>query len=301
MVGESRREKFTGLEQGLQNLGYKKQEIKFILKNAKDREDRLDSHIKDLLNDRPDLIVTLGGIETIKLKAEVEKQQLKIPIVFAGVAAPKEIGLIKDYRSPGGHITGINNYHTKISGKRLEILYDLVPSINRVIVLYDEEIEVSRIGLKETMETARVISIPILSVNAAESGFLKILENNVRPNDAILILPGYRIESATKEIISISQKYKLPTMGIYEHEVEQGFLASYGASFYDQGFQAARYVSLIIQGNSPGDLPVEMPDRIRFIINDQVKKELGFSLDKNMQNMADFIKPVKGKGVEKNE
>ncbi|MBU8919510.1 ABC transporter substrate-binding protein [Bacillus sp. FJAT-29953] len=301
MMGDSRNEKFSGLQQGLQDLGYKKKEINFILKNANDQEGRLERQIKDLLKDRPNLIVTLGGIETTTLKAEMEKQHLNIPIVFAGVAAPREIGLIQDYQSPGGLLTGVNNYHTKISGKRLEILHDLVPSINRVLVLYDDEIEISRISLKETVETAKILSIPILPVNAAESDFLQSLQKSVRPNDAILILPGFRIESATKEIVALSQKYKIPTMGIYEHEVEQGFLASYGASFFDQGYQAARYVSLIIQGNSPGDLPVEVPDRIRFIINDQVRGKLGFSLNKNIGSMAETINPAKGEGLEKNE
>lgn len=299
MIGESRKEKFTGLQQGLQDLGYRKKELRFLLKNANDQEGLLERQIQDLISNRPDLIVTLGGIETTKVKAEIEKQHLKIPIVFAGVAAPKEIGLIKDYHSPGGILTGINNYHTKISGKRLEILHDLVPSINRILVLYDDEIEISKLSLQETMETAKILAIPVLPVNAAKSDFLKSMEKSIRPNDAILILPGFRIESSTKEIVELSQKYKLPTMGIYEHEVEQGFLASYGASFFDQGYQAARYVSLMIQGNLPGDLPVEVPDRIRFIVNDQVKVKLGFSLDKNVYKMADTIIPVNGKDVEK--
>ncbi|UAC48767.1 hypothetical protein K6959_01990 [Bacillus aquiflavi] len=144
LIGENRYEKLAGLKKGLADIGYKDKELTYIVKNANEQQDKLEVMITSLLNKQPHVIVTLGGIETVQLKEKLEKENLYIPVVFAGVAAPKELGLINDYRSPGGQYTGINNYHTSISGKRLELFKELIPSLKRVHLLYDEEIEVSR-------------------------------------------------------------------------------------------------------------------------------------------------------------
>lgn len=291
MIGDSRIEKLTGLKQGLKDLGYEKNAITFVEINAKDDEKKLNVEINKLIKNKPLLIVTLGGVETLTVKEQLEKMQIKIPVVFAGVAAPKEIGIIKDYRSPGGLFTGINNYHTSISGKRLELLHDLVPSAKRFHVLYDKNTKVSILSLENTKEAAKKLSLQIIPINVSEHDFLIHLEKNLQESDAMLMLPGFRIESLTGEIAEFSKKYKIPSMGLYGNEVEEGILASYGVSFYDQGYQSARYVSLIIQGNSPSDIPVELPDTVRFYINKSVSDDLRVELNNELIPITNFIYP----------
>ena len=289
MMGDSRIEKLTGLKQGLIDLGYEKNAINFVEINAKDDEKKLTSEITKLIKNSPSLIVTLGGVETLTVKEQLEKNQIKIPVVFAGVAAPKEIGIIKDYRSPGGLFTGINNYHTSISGKRLELLHDLVPSANRFHVLYDKNTKVSILSLENTKEAAKKLSLQIIPINVSEPDFLIRLEESLQESDAMLMLPGFRIESLVGEIAKFSKKHRIPSMGLYGNEVEEGILASYGVSFFDQGYQSARYVSLIIQGNSPGEIPVELPDTIRFYINTSVSDELRVELNHELIPITNFI------------
>jgi len=295
MIGESRVEKLTGLKNGLKDLGYEENTINFVVINAYDNETKLSAEIDELLKNKPTLIVTLGGVETLTVKEKLEKNKINIPVVFAGVAAPKEIGIIKDYRSPGGLFTGINNYHTSISGKRLELLHELVPSAKRFHVLYDKNTKVSMLSLENTKEAAKKLSLQIIPINVSEPDFLKKLSNNIHENDALLMLPGFRIESLTDEIANFSKKHRVPAMGIYGNEVEEGILASYGVSFEDQGYQAARYISLIIQGNSPSDLPVELPDTIRFYINKEVSDSLGLTLNHELIPIANFISKNKGR------
>lgn len=292
MIGDSRYEKLIGLKKGMQELGYDDRSTEYAVKSGKDQEAILASHIEDLLNEKPTLIVALGGIETLRLKEIMEKKEIKIPVVFAGVAAPKEIGLIKDYRSPGGLFTGINNYHTSLSGKRLEIFRDLVPSISRFHILYDEDIEVSKLSLGNVMAAAERLSLEIIPWNVSDTkNFLSEMKHEVHVNDAILVMPGFKMESLSKEIAQFSKENHIPAMGLYENETEDGILASYGTSYFDQGYQSARFVSSIIQGNSPADIPVEMPDNIRFIINQKVKSELGIQLNKDIIHLAQFINP----------
>jgi putative tryptophan/tyrosine transport system substrate-binding protein len=291
MIGENRYEKFTGLEAGLKDLGYSAKEVHFTVKNAHDDEALIDKQIDELLEDKPNLIVTLGGIETQRLKAKMDEENIEIPVVFAGLAAPKELGLIKDYKSPGGLFTGINNYHASISGKRLEMLTTLVPAIDRVHVIYDSKIDVSKLSLEETREAARELGINISPCDASSKECLDTLWKSVDDREAILILPSFRIESLTDEIVKLTEEKKIPAMGLYDFEAEQGLLASYGSSFYSQGYQASRFVSLILQGNKPGELPVELPDGIRFVVNQQTKDALGIAYNQDLLHIAELIHP----------
>ncbi len=298
MIGDSRYEKLSGLKAGLTDLGYKAKEYQFIVKNAKDDPKKLTTISKQLLDLHPDLIVTLGGIETTEIKKWLDKDKLKIPVVFAGVASPQEIGLIQNYKKPGGEFTGINNDQVSISGKRLELLHDLVPSIKRVHILYDANIEISRLSLKATESAAQQLTIPIKEWNVSEKGFLNRFQKDLKQNDALLLLPGYKIEMLNGKIVKLTKQYNLPAMGIYEHEARHGYLASYGASFNDQGYQAARFVSLIMKGNVPSDIPVELPDSYRFIVNKMTENSLGLPLNKDLLYIAEFITTDKKAGVE---
>ncbi|MCM3667191.1 ABC transporter substrate-binding protein [Mesobacillus subterraneus] len=291
MIGENRYEKFDGLKAGLEDLGYSNKEIQYIVKNANNEEVLLDTQIDELLGSKPDLIVTLGGIETQRLKGKMDARKIKIPVVFAGLAAPKELGLIKDYKAPGGLYTGINNYHASISGKRLEMLTSLVPDIEKVHVIYDSKIDVSELSLKETKASAKTLGVSVFPCDVGTKECMDTLWKSIKKKDAILVLPSFRIETLTDELVKLTQEKKIPSMGLYDFEAEKGLLASYGASFYSQGYQASRFVSLILQGNNPGDLPVELPDGIRFVINQQTKDSLGVTYNEDLLYIADLIHP----------
>ncbi|XJZ28907.1 ABC transporter substrate-binding protein [Bacillota bacterium Lsc_1132] len=297
MIGDSRYEKLQGLKTGLRDLGYKSDEFQFIVKNAAEDPDKLKKQIQEMINLYPNIIVTLGGIETTELKKVMDKQKVKIPVVFAGVASPKTIGLFRSYKKPGGQFTGINNDQASTSGKRLELLRDLVPSLKRVHVLYDKNTDLSRLSLKETIAVAQKLSISIKIWNVSDKDFKVNIEKGLLPGDALLLMPGYKIEMLNDEIVNLTKQHKLPVMGIYEHEVRHGYLASYGASFFDQGYQAARFVSLIIKGNSPGDIPIELPDSYRFIVNKNTQNSLGIPLNKDLLYIAEFITTDKKTGV----
>lgn len=291
MAGDSRMEKFEGLKEGLQQIGFSEEEFEFYVKNAREDVTKLPILIDSLLSEQLDIIVTLGGVETLQLKDEMERRNLAIPVVFAGVAAPKEVGLINDFLSPKGLFTGINNHHTSISSKRLELLTDLVPSIKRVFAVYDQSVELSQFSLNETISAAKKLSIEVMPIDIGDPNYENKIKNNVVSGDALLILPSYRIEALTEELVKVTQKYNLPSMALYKHEVEAGFLAGHGASFYEQGSQAARYVSSIIQGNHPSEMPVELPDEIRFMVNKEVATELDVVLNNKWLILAESVTP----------
>lgn len=289
LTGDSRIAKLEGLKEGLADLGYERESLEFIVYNSYDELESLSDLAQQTILADPDIIVPMGAIETLTIKQEMERLGENIPVVFAGISAPIELGIIDDHRNPGGMFTGIDNNHLNLSAKRLELLTKLVPEIDRVIVLYDGSIDVSVMSLDIVKEAAAQLQVAVQAFDTHDENLFEQMEGAVRPNDGILVLPSYNIESLSKQITDFARNHHVPSMGIFEKDVENGFLAGYGSPFFDQGYQSARQVSLILQGNEPSVIPVELPDTIKFLINDKVRGQLGIELDPNTRLMADFL------------
>ncbi len=295
LTGENRIDKLEGLKAGLEDLGYETEEMVFIVYEGEEEAELLEPYARELVaEDDVQVIASFGGIETQVLAEVMDDVGKTIPTVFIGMAAPLETGIISDFRHPGGNFTGINNYHMNLSAKRLELFTDMVPEVERVILLYSEGIDISRRSLALTEEAAERLSLPIVPFHVSDELDEEELVSIVQPGDGLMTLPSFQIEGLTEEIVSFAKDENLPTMGMYDYEVEAGFLLGYGSSFYEQGLQAARQISLILQGNDPKDIPVELPDQISFYMNEDVREQLNVTVDENLLKLVD---PIRNGGV----
>ncbi len=290
MTGENRFEKLEGMKSGLIQLGYQIEKFDFIMKDAKDDVARMQLGAKELVEDNLDLIVTLGGIETQQVQEVMNQSKKNVPVVFVGIAAPIELGLIEEYHAPGSTFTGVNNFHMNLSAKRLEMFVDLVPEMERVVVLYNSNIDISAMSLKIVKETAQKLNVDIFPYDFHADPSLEMLESHLLDSDGLMILPSYQIEAMADMIAKLLLRWQLPSMALYDHEVEAGYLFGYGSSYFGQGYQAARHVSLILQGNDPAALPVELPDSIEFFVNEDTQKALNIELNVDILNLAEKIR-----------
>lgn len=295
MAGEHRLEKLDGLKDGLRDLGYEDEQLTFHTLDGIDRSSALTTIRRQLIASEPDVIVALGAVETLALKQELEQTGDDIPVVFAGVAEPIQLGFIEDYTSPGGMFTGVHNHHVDLSAKRLELIVDLLPNLQRVIVLYSGQIEASRLSYHLIETVAPSYGVTLVAIDMDEKEAAERWATQLQPQDAILVLPSYRMEVLAENIASTANEHGVPTMGIYTADIEAGFLFAYGAPFYDQGYQAARHVSAILKGNRPEDIPVELPDTIRFSVNVEVQKQLDVEIHADVLHMADRVSVVEAK------
>lgn len=288
LTGENRLVKLDGMKSGLENLGYNKNSFEYVVKNAEDNINLLDDLAGELLQMDLHLIVTLGGVETQVMERKMLELERYVPTVFVGIAAPYELGLIEEYKSPGSVFTGVNNFHMNLSAKRLEMFSDLIPQMEKVYLLYSGGIEISEMSLMIVRDAAYLLGIEVVEVDLNRTGALKQLEAAITEQDGILTLPSYQVELLADEIASLALNRRVPTMGIYDFEVEAGYLFSYGSRFFDQGYQAARHVSLILQGNEPSHLPVELPDSINFIMNESVRQQLMVDVNPDIRKLAEI-------------
>ena len=242
---------------------------------------------RDLVKRGVDLIVTTGGGNAAKA-AQMATHQ--IPIVFLGASDPVGWGLVKSFARPGGNITGIADLESDLVQKRLEIFRELVPGMKRVLVVYDGTNAEAVAGLALHREAARRLGLtlverPVRTEDEARKAIAGVKKGEVdgifSPRLLSLNIPGL--------IMEIAPKRSIPTMFYDVFFVERDGLASYSASTYELGRQAARQVDKILKGRKPTDIPVEQPTKFELAANLKSAKALGIKIPQSLLLRADKV------------
>jgi putative ABC transport system substrate-binding protein len=278
-----------GFRDGLKDLGYVEGvSVTFDVRAARGDLTRLPGLAAELVRQSPDLLYCVAGPDALACQKATDT----IPIVFTQASDPVKLGLVHGLAKPGGNITGIGSLRAELTAKRLELFKEVVPSLRRVLITYDpresEEREAvasarpaaSRLGGLELVERPITTGLDIEpGLNAMKPGGRDgILIIQAAPN---LNIPGRSLEVATSN--------KLPTMYPSSLWSKVGALASYGPDQYLQGRQAARLADRILSGTRPGDLPVELPDRIEFIVNVKTARMLGLEIPRTVLVRVDRL------------
>src|SRR5215471_8889845 len=242
--------------QGLHDLGYVEgKTIVIEYRSADEKLDRLPELAAELVRLKVDIIVTGGDIVTRVVKDATST----IPIVMPYDNDPVGSGFVGSLSRPGGNITGLSTLSWELSGKRLELLKEIVPRLSRVAVFGTSTAPVTARALKEAELAAGALGtqvqyVDVLGSKDFETAFRAV---NKRRPDAVLTLSSAILTSHRKELIDFAEKIRLPAMYNAKEFVEDGGLMSYSASIPDLFRRSATYVDKILKGAKPADLPVE--------------------------------------------
>ena len=276
--------------QGLRELGYVEgKNIVIEWRSAEGKRDRLPSLAAELVRLKVDIIVTAGPPATRSAK----EATVTIPIVFAQDGDPVASGFVASLARPGGNITGLSTLAPELSGKRLELLKEIVPRLSRVAVLGNSTNPANAQVLKETELAAGVFGVKLQYLDVLEDP--KDIETAFRAAskgraDAVLMtVSGGVVLSQRTQVVELAAKSRLPAMYIIREYVETGGLMSYGVSLIDLDRRAATYVDKILKGAKPADLPVEQPTKFEFIINLTAAKQIGLTIPPNVLVRADKV------------
>jgi putative tryptophan/tyrosine transport system substrate-binding protein len=214
-----------------------------------------------------DLLVATSTIGAVTAKRLVPT----LPTVFVAVGAPVEIGLVESLSHPGGNMTGVT-FEVAIEtwGKRLELLKEILPDLDRVAVLMAARDPNSIYAMKSLEPWGPQLGVvlwPIIEVDAAEGleqAFAEIARNQIR---ALLVIGGALIFANRKRVAELALRHRLPSCGKFRETVELGGLASISPSFSELGEIGARITAKIIEGSSPRDIPVQQPTRYQVHLN----------------------------------
>jgi putative ABC transport system substrate-binding protein len=274
--------------QSLRELGYVEgRNIVMEWRYAEGKLDRLPVLAAELVRLNVDVIVTGGSASTRAAKDAT----VMIPIVMTQDPDPVGSGFIASLARPGGNITGLSNLVSDLSGKRLELLKEVVPRLSRVAVFGTSTTPGNAQQLRETELAAKALEVKlhykdILGFKDIESAFLAARKERA---DAVLVLAGSVFNSHRTKIADLAVKSRLPAIYINPTYVEDGGLMSYGASITNLYRLAATYVDKILKGRKPADLPVEQPKKFEFIVNLKAAKQIGLTFPPNVLVRADRV------------
>ena len=243
--------------------------------------------VADLLAKEPEVIVTGGGTTTPPVLQATDR----IPVVFTTAVDPVGSGLVESLSHPGGNATGFMAFDYSLSGKWLELLKQVSPSIVRVGVVRDATVP-SGIGQFAVIESVagsfgtEVIPISTRNANDIESGIAKLARSS---NGGLIATFGAAANGYRDLIIAAAARYRLPAVYANRMFVQHGGLISYGTDSIISSRRAAAYVDRILKGEKPADLPVQAPNKYDVVINLKTAKTLGLELPATVMSRADEV------------
>jgi putative ABC transport system substrate-binding protein len=278
----------VALQLRLLELGYVEgQNIAFEYRSAENKLERLPDLAAELVRLKVDIIYA-----TVTPAAQAAKNATKtIPIVFSASSDPVGFGLVASLARPGGNVTGMSNAGPDLSGKRLELLKEVVPGVSRVAVLWNSANAVIAHQVKETEAAAKVLGIQLQVVGVRGPDDIEgALAVSARGRvGALIVLADFLTVYHRGRIADLAAKNRLPAIYELREFVAAGGLMAYGPSLPDMGRRAAIYVDKILKGAKPADLPVEQPTKFELVINMKTAKALGLTIPQSVLLRADHV------------
>ena len=268
----------TGVfRQGLRELGYVEgQNLVLEYRTLdSDRLEELPALAADLVNANVDVIFAVAAGAFAAKKAT-----RTIPIVFAGIADPVGTGLVASLAHPGGNVTGLTTTAPDLSGKRLQLLTEILPGIARIAVLWNASNPIMAQQIAETEAAARALKtqlqmVPIRGADDLDGAFAAMTSQRA---GAVVVIADSLTAAHREHIAALATKHRLPLISEFRDFAVVGGLAAYGPSAADTARRAAAYVDRILKGAKPADLPVEQPTTFDLIINLKTAQALNVTI-----------------------
>jgi len=276
---------FDILRQRLHELGYTEgRNIAYVYRVAEDF-DALQRHARELVEMNVSVIVTAGppGVRAARAATKT------IPIVMGNVGDALDQGFVDNLAKPSGNVTGLSTLNTELGAKRLALLKEALPSVTRVAVLREAVGDVAPLRATEKAARTLGIALDVFQVRDADelpSAFHAMAAAHVT---SLEILPSSLFVSQLRRIVEFAVRARIATIYPDDRFVRAGGLMSYGSDVADLYSRAAVYVSRILKGARPADLPVEQPTTFVLAINVRAARDLGLTLPPSLLVRADHV------------
>jgi putative ABC transport system substrate-binding protein len=280
--------RYAAFQQGLQQLGWiDGHNVRIDRRWGEGNADLMRRQAVELVALSPDVILTTGGDATER----VLQASRTVPVVFAVVPDPVGGGLVKRLSRPGGNATGFMQMEYSLSGKWLELLKQIAPSVNRAAVFRDPTITagIGQFAVIQSVAPSVGIEVSPINTNDAMSDIELAVSDFARePNGGLIATASASAITQREVIVSLAARHKLPAVYFHRDFVSSGGLISYGADT-EMYRRAASYVDRILKGEKPADLPVQAPNKYELVINLKTAKALGLTIPQSVLGRADEV------------
>jgi putative ABC transport system substrate-binding protein len=215
-----------------------------------------------------------------------------IPTVVAfGVGDPVATGLVASLAQPGGIVTGISDVATALSTKRLGLLKQLLPKLNRVAMLWNKDDLGMSLRYEASARAAQAIGADVEAVGVREpddfNEAFSVMDREAP--DAILMVSDSLTMLNRERVFEYAAAHRLPAIYEFDFMVREGGLMSYGADLKESFERVAAMVDRIFKGAKPGELPFEQPTRYPFVVNLKTAKSIGLEFPPTLLALADEV------------
>lgn len=273
--------------QGLRESDYSTGQVVIEPRWGNNQEGQLPRLADELVTLQVAVIVAAGVISAVVAKAATSN----IPIVFVIGEDPQRAGLVTSLNRPGGNTTGVSFYATPVTGKRLALLRELVPSAEIIAVLQDPNFAAFQAETREIEAAVRASGQKIIMIKASSEQEINAAFSTVTKSGAgaLLVGGGPFFNTRRSQLVGLAALHAIPASYVLSTFVDAGGLMSYGASQTDAHRRAGIYVARILKGERPGDLPVELPTKYELVINLRSAKALGLNVPPSLLARADAV------------
>jgi putative tryptophan/tyrosine transport system substrate-binding protein len=275
----------AALREALRTLGYVEgSNLMIEAKAAHGIVERLPTLMRELLDAKPEVIVTFGTTAAQAAKAATTTT----PIVMGFAGDPVGTQLVASLARPGGNVTGMSLATSELAGKRLELLKQITPKVTRLTILGDITREVE---VQETEKGARVLGMTVALVELTQViGLEKALAEAARTRPQTIFVINTAVTVTHRAgIIDFALKNRVPLVGTQAGWAKAGALMDYSASLTDATRRAAVYVDKILNGATPGDLPIQRPTKFDLVINKKTAQALRLTIPQTVLLQADQV------------
>jgi putative ABC transport system substrate-binding protein len=255
---------------------------------AFDQFDRLPALAAELVGQKPAVIVTAGGLQPA---LAAKSATATIPIVFASVSDPVELGLVASFNRPGGNVTGVDALLRDVNAKRLELMRQMVPQAELIGVLANPARADARKVTGDIEAAARALGqkVTVAQAGSADEIDGAIAELVKQRIGALLIASDSLFSSQREKLAALAARNSMPSSFNIREFAVAGGLMSYGASLADSYRQAGLYAGRILKGERPADLPVVQPTKFELMLNLKTAKALGLTIPDKIMALADEV------------
>ena len=274
--------------QGLQELGWAVgRNMRIEYRWGAGDADRTREYAAELVALAPDVILTSGA----SALAPLLQATRSVPVVFAQVPDPVGAGFVNSLARPGGNTTGFITYEYGLSGKWLELLTQIAPSVTRAAVIRDPAVSAGTGQWGAIQAVAPSVRVLVSPVNVRDAGEI---ERDVAAfahgsNSGLIVTASALAIRHRNLIVTLAARHRLPAVYYQRGFVTGGGLISYGPDFIDQYRRAAGYVDRILKGLKPSELPVQAPTKYELVINLKTAKALGLDVPQSLLARADEV------------
>jgi putative ABC transport system substrate-binding protein len=277
-----------GLREGLRAAGLEEgRQWSLVARDAKGDLKAAEMAAKDLEFDGADVIVAI----TTSVAIAAKRGTTRVPIVFVAGADPVAFVPMDSVAKPGGRLTGIHSILGDITAKRLEILRELLPMLRRVVTFYNPRNQVATAAMQSARDAAQHLGVELIErhVTSPEEIRERLHTLSAGEADAYFFAPDSTVTSHETLILEKVSSLRIPTMAYQLDIVANGALAGYGSIIVRAGRLAARYVTRILTGSDPAELPVEAFSQPALLINLKTAAALALTIPSSILARADEV------------